>query len=188
MASIKRYKIRASAVILFTVLLLTAAAVSVSAYEPCRQAVTRVVTRTEWPHYSKPTIARWLKWNRDHPNYQPPKRQPRLVKEEVHDMVAFACAMPGPEADRVDDLLAENPYEPLSYGFDGPKPYIVAVNERPAFPVALLNVPIVAGPIVSDEAPEPQSWVLALTGLFFVGFCFWKRGQQETEPALIPGV
>ena len=177
MSSMKRYKVRASAVVAAAVLLLSAMVVSVSAYEPCRTAVTRVVTKVEYPHYSKATVARWLQWGKAHPNYHAPARQPVVTKQEVEDMFEFACALPALESDQVEDFLTEIPDEPIAFGVDAPRPFPVDLTTPPPS-VALLNVPV--QPMTADdvEAPEPQSWILGATGMCFVGFCLWKRKQR----------
>ncbi len=176
----KRYKIRASAILGAILLFVSLAAVSVSAYEPCRQVVTQVISKTEWPHYTAATVARWQKWGKDHPNYHPPKRQPRVTTREVQHMVDFACAMPDLEPNPDEGFLEENPYEPLAYEMDAPRPYMVQDLPPPTTTLALLNVPIVAAPAIPTEAPEPQAWILAATGLLFVGFCFWRRASGSS--------
>ncbi len=177
MVPIKRYRIRASAILGAALLFLSLAAVSVSAYEPCRQVITEAVTKTEWPHYTAATVARWQKWGKDHPNYQAPKRQPKVTTREVQHMMNFACALPELEPNPNEGFLEDSPYEPLAYNIDAPRPYMVEDFPLPVSTVALLNVPVGAAPELPSEAPEPQAWILAMTGMLFVGFCFWRRGS-----------
>jgi hypothetical protein len=181
MVPTKRYKIRASAIVGAALLFLSLAAVSVSAYEPCRQVITEAVTKTEWPHYTAATVARWQKWGKDHPNYHAPKRQPKVTTQEVQHMVNFACALPDLEPNPDEGFLEENPYEPLAYDMDAPRPYMVEDLPLPVNTVALLNVPIVNAPVLPSEAPEPQAWILVATGMVFVGFCFWRRESATSS-------
>ncbi len=186
MNSVKKYKLRVSTVVALAVLLLSVAAVSISAYEPCRQAVTRVITTVVPPgppgHYSKATVARWIKWGKEHPEYHPPKRQPVVTTKEVQDMVQFACGLPSLESDDVQDLLTDDTV-PMTFGIDGPRPYLVALATTTP-PVALLNVPV--QPAVTDigDAPEPQSWVFGMTGVCFLALVAWKRGLLGGENEL----
>lgn len=184
MVSIKRYKLRASAVVGAALLFLSVAAISVSAYEPCRQVVTQVITKTEWPHYTAATVARWQKWGKDHPNYHAPKRQPKVTTQEVQHMVDFACALPDLEPSPTEDFIAENPPEALSNQFEAPRPYMVEDLPQPVTTVALLDVPVVAAPVLPTDAPEPQAWVLAGTGALILGVCFWRRQSGFADAAL----
>ena len=181
MVHTKRYKIRGSAIFGAVLLFMSLAAVSVSAYEPCRQVVTQVISKTEWPHYTAATVARWQKWGKDHPNYHAPKRQPKVTTREVQHMVDFACAMPELEPSPDEGFIEENPYQPLAYEVDVPRPFMVQDLPLPTNTLALLNQPVAEAPIVIPiEAPEPQAWILALTGMLFVAFCFWRRASSPS--------
>ena len=183
MIDAKRYKFRVSAIVGIVLFFLSLAAVSVSAYEPCRSFVTAAVTKTEWPHYTAATVARWRKWGKDHPHYQAPKRQPRVTTKEVQHMVDVACATPELELNANQGLLEEIPYEAPAYEVNAPRPYMVENYQPPSTTMALLNTPVVITPALPGEAPEPQAWVLAATGLLFIGFCLWRRDVDLSRHA-----
>ncbi|WP_419805730.1 hypothetical protein [Terriglobus sp.] len=180
MPPVKRYKVRISAWIALGVLLCCAITVGVSAVEPCQRAVKRVITEVKWPHYSKTTVARWVAWGKQHPNYVPPKRKPIVSTREVEDMVSFACEMPSIESAPVETaMLEQTPDETLALDLDDSRPYLLELNSG-APTVALLNVPVQQAELPPSEAPEPQTWLFLLTGVAFlvvVGRRGLRRGQ-----------
>lgn len=168
MPSKKRYQFRASALAVVVVLLCCAITVGVSAIEPCQRVVKRVVTEVKWPHYSKATVARWVAWGKEHPNYHPPKRKPIVSTREVQDMVAFACAMPDVEAPPVETaMLEEPPSETLGLDLDDARPFVIEMASTTPT-VALLNEPVTTPTAPVGDTPEPQTWFFLLTGMVFL--------------------
>ena len=151
-----------------------------------------MVTEVKWPHYTKATVARWVAWGKQHPNYVPPKRKPIVSTQEVEDMVSFACEMPGIETPPVETaMLEQTPDETLALDLDDSRPYMLEVtNSVPT--VTLLNVPIQPTDLPTGETPEPQTWLFLLTGVAFlvvVGRRGLWRGRatgalQFSSPAL----
>lgn len=184
MANMKRYKLRVPALIAFVVLVCCVITVGVSAYEPCQQAVKKVIKKVEWPHYSKATVARWVAWGKDHPDYVAPKRKPRVSTQEVAEMMTFACNMPTLESAGPDDvLLQEEPAEELGFSMDDSRPFTVELASVSS-PVALVNVPVAPAVVDVGETPEPQSWVLLATGLAAFALLWRKRSGLQTEQEL----
>lgn len=169
MHSKKQYKVRASALVVLVILFCCVITVGVSAVEPCQRAVKRVITEVRWPHYSKATVARWVAWGKEHPNYHPPKRKPIVSTREIQDMVAFACDMPSVESSPVETaMLDEPPVEVLGETFDDARPYVIELSS-PNPTVALLDVPVQQPVLPVGETPEPQTWLFLLTGCLFLG-------------------
>jgi hypothetical protein len=173
MSSSKRYKLRLSAWVALGVLLCCMITVGVSAIEPCQRAVKRVITEVKWPHYSKATVARWVAWGKQHPNYVPPKRKPIVSTREVEDMVSFACEMPSIEDSPVETAMLETPPdEVLAEQFIDARPYTIELADAQNPPVTLINVPVQQAPALPGEAGEPASLLFLLTG---AGFLLWMR-------------
>jgi len=174
----KRYKVRTSAVVLFSAVMLGSAAVGVHASEPCQRFIQRVVYKAVPHHYSKTTLARWAEWGKAHPNYHPPKRRPAMKPQEVADKVNFACTV-DPEPVLVAGLLQNNlPPEPPELSLT---PTFLTVNTAPlppGSPVSLVNLPPSAPPISVGDVPEPQSWIFGATGLAFLCFCVQRRKKS----------
>lgn len=170
MSTPKRYKYRFSAWIVLGVLLCCAITVGVSAVEPCQRVVKRVITEVKWPHYSKATVARWVAWGKEHPNYVPPKRKPITSTREVEDMVAFACEMPAIEESPVESAMLETPPqdEVLAAQFIDAQPFTIEMAGVDTPPPTLLNVPVQQAPALPGETPEPETWVFLLTGAAFL--------------------
>lgn len=168
MPSSKRYKLRVSAWIALGVLLCCAITVGVSAVEPCERAVKRVITEVKWPHYSKATVARWVAWGKEHPNYVPPKRKPVVTTREVEDMMAFACESPDIESSPLETaMLEQTPDEVLGLDLDESRPYLFEQTATTPT-VALLNVPVQQPTTLPGETPEPGTWLFLLTGAVFL--------------------
>ncbi|GAA3756869.1 hypothetical protein [Terriglobus aquaticus] len=185
MSSLKRYKLRLSAWIILGILLCCAITVGVSAVEPCQRAVKRVITEVKWPHYSKATVARWIAWGKQHPNYVPPKRKPIVSTREVEDMVAFACDMPAIEDSPVETAMLETPPdEVLAEQFIDASPFTIETASVDNPPVALLNVPIQEAPALPGEAAEPQTWLFLLTGVGFLVVLRRNLGRERSAVVL----
>lgn len=184
MSTKKRYKLRVSAWVALAVVLCCAITVGVSAVEPCERAVKRVITEVKWPHYSKATVARWVAWGKEHPNYVPPKRKPIVSTREVEDMVSFACGMPDLENPPVETaMLEQTPDEVMSVKLDDTRPYMLAFNN--GLPnTAFLNAPV-AGPsadLPPAETPEPETWLFLLTGTALLAYLYRRNLLRAQAP------
>ena len=185
MSSLKRYKLRHSAWIVLGILLCCAITVGVSAVEPCQRAVKRVITEVKWPHYSRATVARWVAWGKQHPNYVPPKRKPIVSTREIEDMVAFACEMPSIEQSPVETAMLDTPPdEVLAEQFTDARPYTIELASTEPAPVTLLNVPVKGAPALPGEAGEPQTWLFLLTGVAFLVVMRRNLGRDRSISAM----
>ena len=187
MPSLKRYKLRISAWIALGVLLFFAITVGVSAVEPCQRAVKRVITEVHWPHYTQATVARWVAWGKEHPNYVPPKRKPVVTTREVEDMLAFDCAMPAIEDAPVETaMLEQTPDETLALDLDDARPFTMETYATTPTTAVLLNQPVQQVTLPTGQTPEPQSWLFLLTGLAAVGVLrkFGLRSELSAASSL----
>lgn len=191
--------LRASSFILLGVSGLGLGVVGVRASTECERYI-RVLVREKPKHHkvSAETAARWVAWNKAHPNYKPHKMTPKETWEKVN----FACEVPLVEktADLELPTLEAPPVELPPELFPPAAPAVVAENQMPVFPQGPPNnlllppayvpeVPVVFGPVypaipvispstpvAPAPTPEPGSLVLMTTAVLGVaGFGLKRR-------------
>lgn len=169
----KRYKLRTSAILALGAVLFGAAAISVQAIEPCQRLVARYVERIVPPHhYSKATLTRWAIWAKEHPDYHPPKRRPKLVPQETLSKIDFDCEV-APEPVLVAGMVAPTEFPDLV-----PPPTLVTVATAPpptTPAISLVNEPLSVPPTSTGDVPEPRTWIYLLTGVAFLWLCTRRR-------------
>lgn len=179
----KRSKFRIqSAVLIFLLLPASAGVLAIHASAACERFVKTYVTRPVRNRLSKQTADAWAAWRAAHPNWKPnPKnRRPKYVmtREESVKKVNFACAVETDPANLDMQLEPENPeiaMPVMTTELKIPPPSAPIVTELAELtPIAspLIVVPPVSAP---GPAPEPNTLLLALSGVAFLALLLGKR-------------
>ncbi|HEX3572137.1 MAG TPA: hypothetical protein VHU44_15065 [Acidobacteriaceae bacterium] len=173
------------AVLIFLLLPATAGVLAIHASAACERFVKTYVTRPVRNRLSKQTADAWAAWRAAHPNWKPNPNSHRpkyvMTREESVKKVDFACAV---DTDPTNLDLALEPVEaePPSIHMlpvmttelklpDATPPMVTELAElTPILPIVAPLIVNVPGPV-----PEPNSFVLALSGAMFVGLLIGMR-------------
>jgi len=176
-----RFRIQ-SAVLIFLLLPASAGVLAIHASAACERFVKTYVTRPVRNRLSKETADAWAAWRAAHPNWKPNPKHPRpkyvMTREESVKKVNFACAVDTDPTSLDLQLEPENPeisMPVMTTELLLPPPAAPTVTELAELtPIAtpLLAVPSVAVP---GPVPEPNSLLLASSGLVFVGILLGVR-------------
>lgn len=179
------------AVLVFILIPASAGVLAVHASATCERFVRTYVTRPVRNRLSKETADAWAAWRIAHPNWKanPNHRRPRylLTREEAVHKVDLACNVDtNPVA--LDLLLTPTEVEPppvemslppMTTELRLPNPGVPQVTE-----LAELVQPAVFGPlsvVVPGPVPEPESLVLALTGVGFLSLLFATKALRPQQ-------
>jgi hypothetical protein len=122
-------------------------------------------------------LAKWAEWNKAHPNYHAPKRQPKLNPEETLDRVNFACQV-DPIPTFLNATLDPGPAPTLELPMRMVTTATVPPPDAPM--VSLLSAPPLGPTGGVEVTPEPATWLFMLTGAAFLLFCGKTMRKQQT--------
>jgi hypothetical protein len=177
------------AVLAFLLLPASVGILAVHASATCERFVRTYVTTPVRNQVSKQTAEAWAAWRAAHPNWKPNPNlhRPRYVmtRQEAVEKVNFACSIPTTPVNldivfTPDDFAAP----PVITSPDMEIAQVILPSDLPPQVVAITPVlPIVPAefttPLEVGEIPEPDSLLLAATGL---GFIFLVAGAKVLRP------
>ena len=161
------------------ILLFGVGTLTVQAAPSCVRFVKQYSEKLTHHRVSKATAARWAEWNKDHPNYHPKKRKPRLSPTETMNRVNFDCQVDTTEMQ--PSLIATDfPQDTLI----PPGIMYVSFTPKPK-PFVLSGVPVTPPPVLAEaETPEPGTWLLLGTGAAAMALAMRRRKAAEASLTL----
>ena len=175
----KRYKLRSSAAAVLVFIALSAGTLGVQASPACQRIVKKYIERVTPHKFSKGTLARWAQWGKEHPNYHPPKRRPRLSPKETFDLVNFACEVPQVQPQEISYLLRPEPLPGFDLETSRPVDLVTIdttkTTDEPT--LSLIDAPLQVPPYSNlSDVPEPGTWLYFGTGcLLLISYTSLRR-------------